>query len=121
MRFYCPERECRGHEDQLEALLYGQHHLDRKLDQLMSASEDLKAAVIAEDATVDGAITAIVTYLKDIAGKVSGGVSAEDAEVLVADLNDHAASLSAATATLVAADPGAPVETPPVDETPVSA
>lgn len=118
--FNCVFDPCEGHHDADVAILHGQQHLAAgqiriltALEKLMTASEDLKAAVTAEDATVEGAITAIVTYLQDIAGRISGGLSDEDAAALTADINEHAANLSAATANLVAVDPGAPAATDP--------
>ena len=63
----------------------------------MSALDDLNAAT-------DALSTEITTFLADIASEVSGGVSAADAETIVAKINGF-------TSQLTAADPGAP--TPP--------
>lgn len=122
---FCRENGC--HTLATDILMHGQElileamhdipKIIKGLEKLVTASDDLKTAVTANDATVEGAIAAIVAYLKDIAGQVSGGLSDTDAEALAADLNQHASDLQAATANLTAADPGAPVTTDPTDPT----
>lgn len=68
----------------------------------MSATDDLKAG----QAAIDKAVSDTATYLKNLAGTITGGVSAADAETIAADLNTQAAALEAAIAPAAAA-PGA--------------
>jgi predicted transcriptional regulator len=66
-------------------------NLEREQQKLMSATTDLQAA----QATLDKAVQDTITYLQ---ATISGGVSATDAETIVADLNAKAAALEAAIA-----------------------
>lgn len=70
----------------------------------MSALDDLKAGQTA----LDKAVGDVVTYLKNLAAQVSGGVSAADAEAVAADITAQAAALEAAIAP------------PPAPETPAT-
>lgn len=78
--------------------LFSMHDLHRKVDKIMGALEDLQAANAAEAAE-------LTQFLNDIAGQVSGGVSAADAEAIVTAINGRVAAMQAA-------DPVQPV-TPP--------
>ena len=60
----------------------------------MSATDDLKAG----QASIDKAVSDVVAYLKTLAGTITGGVSADDAAAITADLNAQAAALEAAIA-----------------------
>ena len=60
----------------------------------MAATDDLKAG----QAAIDKAVGDVVAYLKSLAGTISGGVTAADAEAIAADLNTQAAALEAAIA-----------------------
>lgn len=68
--------------------------ITRKLGVIMSALSDLQAA----DQSLKDTVAQLLT---DLAGQVSGGVSAADAEQIVADLNEQIAALQGA-------DPGPP-------------
>lgn len=72
---------------QLQQLTKGQQ-------QIMAATDDLKAG----QAAIDKAVADTAAFLKNLAGQVSGGVSASDAETIAADLNAQAAALEAAIA-----------------------
>lgn len=68
-----------------------------KEDVIMAALDDLQAA----DQVLKDEVAAFLADLADLAGQISGGVSAADAEAVVADINAQVAALKAA-------DPAAP-------------
>ena len=57
-------------------------HVLQTLGVEVSAFDDLKAAVTASDAANEATMTTIATYLEDIAGQVTGGLSESDASAL---------------------------------------
>lgn len=65
--------------------------IERKLDTIMAAIDDLKAA----DAAVAKAVGDVAAYLKTLAGTITGGVTAADAEAIASSLNAQAAALEA--------------------------
>jgi molybdopterin biosynthesis enzyme len=69
-------------------------HLEGEVRRLMSATDDLKAG----QAAIDKAVADVIAFLKNLAGQISGGVSATDAEAIATDLNSQAAALEAAIA-----------------------
>jgi hypothetical protein len=83
----------------LAVLVCGVGWVIRGQKKIMSATDDLKAG----QAALDNAVADVVTYLKNLAGTISGGVSAEDAAAITADLNAQAAALEAAIAPPAAA------------------
>lgn len=78
-----------------------------KLEIDMAAIDDLTAAV-------SGLSTEVSTFLADIAAQVSGGVTADEAEAVVAQINGF-------TAQLQAADPATPVPAPSPEPAPAPA
>jgi hypothetical protein len=72
------------HEGLLREILKGQ-------SEIMAALDDVKAG----EAEIDKGISDIAAYLKTLAGTVTGGISAADAETIAADLNAKAAALEA--------------------------
>lgn len=71
------------------------------LEKIMAATDDLKAG----QAAIDKAVGDVATYLKNLATTMAGGVSAEDAEAVAADLNTQAAALEAAITPVVPVPP----------------
>jgi hypothetical protein len=63
--------------------------INTKLGEIMSALTDLQTATA-------NLSTEIVTFLNDVAGQISGGVSASDAEAVVSQINGFTAQLQAA-------------------------
>lgn len=65
--------------------------IERNHKITMDALTDLKAA----QAAIAKGVQDVSTYLKALAGTITGGVSAADAEAIAADLNAQAAALEA--------------------------
>ena len=78
------------------------------LEKVMAAIDDLKAA----DATLDTTVAAVVSYLGTLATQLTGGVSAEDAETITADINAKAAALNAAITPSTSAGTGGTAAAP---------
>lgn len=78
--------------------LFSLHGLHEKVDKIMGALEDLQAANAAEAAE-------LTTFLNDIAGQVTGGVSAAGAEAIVTAINGRVAAMQAADPVQAAAPP----------------
>lgn len=77
---------------ELQAIKSQQNTMSLKEDAIMSALDDLNAAT-------DALSTEITTFLADIAGQISGGVSASDAEAIVTKINGFTSQLAAADPT----------------------
>jgi peptidoglycan hydrolase CwlO-like protein len=89
----------------VDSLQKKNQELERKIELIMAAIDDLKAG----QAALDKAVQDTISYLQSLAGSISGGVSAADAETIAADLTAKAAALEAAIAPAPATP--APAET----------
>lgn len=65
--------------------------IERNHQITMAAIDDLKTA----QAAIAKGVGDVSAYLKTLAGTITGGVSAADAEAIAADLNAQAAALEA--------------------------
>lgn len=93
----------------LEAIQVSLADLHRKADAIMTANDDLTTAVTGLGAE-------ITTFLNDLAGQVAGGLTADQAEAVVAQINGFTAQLAAADPATAAAPPAS--DTPDAGTTP---
>lgn len=87
----CEHEHCRHLAARLDAIL-------ERLDKQMAAVDDLNAAVTALG-------TEVTTFLADLAASISGGVTADQAEAVVASINGFTAQLQAADPAVTPAPP----------------
>lgn len=71
------------------------------------------AAIDDVNTAISGLSTEITTFLADVASQISGGLTADEAEAVVTQINGF-------TGQLQAADPANPVVTPPASSPNVS-
>lgn len=117
MKLYvCVEPECSGHQDPLEALLSGQHHLDRKLDTIMSKQDNIDADVVAINAALADIATqtaavvtgqaALDTAIADIKGSLPADVDTTALDAAAAQLATATGALDS-TVSALTTDPNA--------------
>ena len=84
------------------------HQLLGRLDKILENQEKQMAAIDDLTTAVSGLATEITTFLQDVATQISGGVTADQAEAIVGQINGF-------TSQLQAADPAnaTPPATPP--------
>jgi hypothetical protein len=76
------------------------------LDKILKNQEKMMTALDDLTAAVSGLSTEITTFLADVASQISGGVTADQAEAIVQQINGF-------TTQLQAADPANPAPVPP--------
>ena len=79
-----------------------------KLDKIIENQEKMMAAIDDVNAAISGLSTEITTFLADVAAQISGGLTANEAEAVVAQIQGF-------TTQLQTADPAntPPAVTPP--------
>jgi hypothetical protein len=82
------------------------HQLLGKLDRILANQEKMMAAIDDVNAALSGLSTEITTFLADVAAQISGGLTANEAEAVVAQIQGF-------TTQLQAADPANPAPVPP--------
>lgn len=89
-------------------------HLLRTERKIMTALDDLKAAVATEDSEIATLATTVSTGLADLQSKIASGgaITEADIEAVAATVTSHVTSLQGIGSQVAAADPGVPAPAP---------
>jgi hypothetical protein len=82
------------------------HQLLGKLDRILANQEKQMAAIDDVNTALSGLSTEITTFLADVAAQISGGLTANEAEAVVTQIQGF-------TTQLQTADPANPAPVPP--------